>query len=35
MCWQLDFSGDESGILDPRVRLAAALFRLQLEEHYR
>ena len=32
--WQLDFSADETGIMDPRVRLAAALFRIQIEERY-
>jgi hypothetical protein len=33
--WQLDFTDDASGILDPRVRLAAAMFRIQIEERYR
>ena len=32
--WQLDFSDDATGVVDPRVRLAAALFRIQIEERY-
>lgn len=32
--WLLDFSVDEGGAMDPRVRLAAALLRIQIEERY-
>jgi hypothetical protein len=32
--WLLDFSPEGTGIIDPRVRLAAALLRIQIEERY-
>jgi len=32
--WLLDYSDDREGRMDPRVRLAAALFRIQIEERY-
>ncbi len=32
--WLIDFSADGACVLDPRVRVAAALFRIQIEERY-
>lgn len=32
--WELDFTADEAGLLDPRLRLASALLRIQIEERY-
>jgi len=33
--WLLDFSADTNRLLDSRVRIAAALFRIQIESRYR
>lgn len=32
--WRLDFPSDTADIIDPRVRLAAALLRIQIEDRY-
>ncbi len=32
--WLVDFSADEAGLMDRRVRLAAALLQIQIEERY-
>jgi hypothetical protein len=32
--WKLDFTMDHSRMLDPRIRLAAALFRIHIERRY-